>query len=353
MAQKRGFHFSLARHYDKALAVLALVLLLLSLFVLARSGAENRRRDREYRRGVERLTPAHPQSTPIDTQVYDKAIRNLRRPQPLDVSTNGYGFFLPELRVWCVDCHYAIPFAAEVCPFCETKQPPPASVPMKDKEGKGIPDKWRETYFRHDFASGDDKSRAEDDADGDGFTNQEEFLAGTDPRDPQSHPDLAGKLRFKEFRPKPYPFVFMSATKMPDNTYRIAVNMKSENRTRMVKLGEPIGNTGLVYSNYVRRIEHQKNASVGIVDVDVSEIHLCRPSDNRTFILPINNPRSLMEQELVFDLETAGTRAEYRVATGGVLDLKGQKYRVNVFDDKASSVVLENILTGKKFTVSR
>ena len=354
MGQKRGFHFSLVRHYDKAVAVLALVLLLISLFVLARSGAENRKRDQDYRRGVERLVPAHPQASPLDTQVYEKALRSLRQPQPLDVTTtNGYGFFLPEPRVWCVDCHYAIPYAAEICPFCEAKQPPLPTVGKNDKEGKGIPDEWRKKYFAHDYASADDKSRAEDDADNDGFANWEEYQEDTNPRDPQSHPELAGKLRFKEVRAKPFPFVFMSATKMPDNTYIVAVNMKAEKRTRMVKQGEAIGNTGLVFTNYFHHIERQISKSVGPVNVDLSEMHLYRPSDARSFVLPINNPRSLMEQELVLETDLSGNRTEVRAATGGFLELAGQKYRVNVFDEKASSVVLENVLTGKKFTISR
>jgi len=45
----------------------------------------------------------------------------------------------------------------------------------------GIPDWWRLAYFGHALGSAADKSRASDDADGDGVSNLTEFLNGTDP----------------------------------------------------------------------------------------------------------------------------------------------------------------------------
>ena len=50
----------------------------------------------------------------------------------------------------------------------------------------GIPDWWRLAYFDHASGLASDKSRASDDADGDGVSNGEEFLAGTNPLDANS-----------------------------------------------------------------------------------------------------------------------------------------------------------------------
>ena len=47
----------------------------------------------------------------------------------------------------------------------------------------GIPDAWRLQYFGHIDPRADDLSRAADDPDGDGFTNIQEYIAGTDPKD--------------------------------------------------------------------------------------------------------------------------------------------------------------------------
>jgi len=50
-----------------------------------------------------------------------------------------------------------------------------------DTDGDGIPDAWLQHYFGHATGQSGDLSRAHDDADADGMTNLQEYLAGTDP----------------------------------------------------------------------------------------------------------------------------------------------------------------------------
>jgi Tol biopolymer transport system component len=57
---------------------------------------------------------------------------------------------------------------------------------MSDSDSDGIPDWWMLQYFGHSTGQASDSSRAQDDADGDGFTNLQEFLTGTNPTDPSS-----------------------------------------------------------------------------------------------------------------------------------------------------------------------
>ena len=55
-----------------------------------------------------------------------------------------------------------------------------------DSDADGIPDWWMNLYFGHPTGQAGDLSRAQDDADGDGLSNLQEYLAGTIPIDPSS-----------------------------------------------------------------------------------------------------------------------------------------------------------------------
>lgn len=54
---------------------------------------------------------------------------------------------------------------------------------LADGDSDGIPDWWLQQFFGHADGQANDLSRAGDDADGDGLTNLEEFLTGTNPTD--------------------------------------------------------------------------------------------------------------------------------------------------------------------------
>lgn len=54
-------------------------------------------------------------------------------------------------------------------------------VSMLDSDGDGIPDWWMIQYFGHPTGEAQDLSRAQDDADGDGASNLQEYIAGTNP----------------------------------------------------------------------------------------------------------------------------------------------------------------------------
>jgi Tol biopolymer transport system component len=55
-----------------------------------------------------------------------------------------------------------------------------------DTDGDGIPDWWMLQHFGHPTGQANDNSLAADDADGDGASNAQEYLVGTDPLNPYS-----------------------------------------------------------------------------------------------------------------------------------------------------------------------
>ncbi|MBX3732799.1 MAG: CotH kinase family protein [Verrucomicrobiae bacterium] len=75
--------------------------------------------------------------------------------------------------------------------------PTPGAVNVRsprDSNGDGLPDWWKLTYRLSPFSSEGDNS-PEADLDGDGYTNEEEYIAGTDPWDRES------RLRFTAIEP--------------------------------------------------------------------------------------------------------------------------------------------------------
>ncbi len=57
---------------------------------------------------------------------------------------------------------------------------------IADSDLDGLPDAWTQQYFGHPNGQAGDLSRAGDDFDHDGMTNGAEYIAGTDPTNPQS-----------------------------------------------------------------------------------------------------------------------------------------------------------------------
>jgi hypothetical protein len=81
----------------------------------------------------------------------------------------------------CKNCGYIYPATLDRCPYCGGGEP---TENIYDKDRDGLPDKWEMKYFKN-LDQGPN-----DDPDGDGYTNMDEYLGGSDPTDAQSVPQL-------------------------------------------------------------------------------------------------------------------------------------------------------------------
>jgi len=163
----------------------------------------------------------------------EKKLEVLVRTNLMDVARGVMG---DELRVSCINpkCGKPIPFRAAICPFCAAKQPEEADADKECTLNDGIPDMWKKKYG-FDIL---DASVAKADPDGDGFSNLEEYRAGTNPLDPKSHPDVASKLRVWGIRQRAFKLRYMSSMQPISGTnMTFGINLPSK-RTVFVKLGE-------------------------------------------------------------------------------------------------------------------
>lgn len=140
-----------------------------------------------------------------------------------------------------------------------------------------ITNKWIQQYDLP-YWEGD---LAEQDPDGDHFTNLDEFLAGTNPVDKNSVPPYWTKLRLAKFISKPFRLIF---TGSPDDGQTFTINAKdTRSRTQFLELGQPIVGTPYKLLTY-----EKKGIKKDDIDIDVSELTIQNTETNQKLILVVN-----------------------------------------------------------------
>jgi len=121
----------------------------------------------------------------------------------------------------------------------------------------------------------------ESDADGDGFSNLDEYEGGTDPSDPKSHPAYTTKLRVSKFEKIPFRLKFNGT---PDEGKSFSIYaIDAGQRTQILSLGDKIKGTPFVIKSY-----ETKSAVVKGVEKDVSEL-LIENTETGERVTLINN----------------------------------------------------------------
>ena len=92
------------------------------------------------------------------------------------------------------------------------------------------------------------------DADGDGFTNRDEWEGHSNPTDKESHPPYVAKLKLRSFAREAFPLIFSSSV---DDTYAInSVNRRMP--TQFLQIGEMVAGTKYKLAGYTREIRHRQ-----------------------------------------------------------------------------------------------
>ncbi len=326
---------------------------------------------------------AHKGVPAADFTLLDKVQSGMASPSLIQVpSDKGGNFLASECRVYCQNpdraaCHKPIPYKSKVCPFCgftqPTEEPADALRGGVDADNDGMADAWELKYgFKPT-----DPADANQDADGDTFTNREEFEAKTNPRDPNSHPDFLDFLTLaSDLRTEELPFMFKMASPIP-NSYRLTFVVTARNQDKKPVVGgavvkgmatAEVGNEivfELMKIKYVKgRAQNDKvksgwrvlkfnkkeerilkSGTEQKVLVDVSTVDLERISDKRLISVQIGVRKPVAVEEQV-DLQwSRGDGKKFTVTTGSEFILANRKYKVKKLakGSKGCEVTVEDL----------
>jgi len=225
------------QYYDRVSAIVAGLFLSCSLLLILWSGL---RLNREFARQQTAPFPKSvlPLAQPLELKEVAVKLR-----QPVQWTFSGRsGLFVPE--------KHFIDASGLPTTLLTTEAHPP------------VPNEWLE-QFGLPITEGDVLNQ---DPDGDGFSNLEEWQSKTDPTDRNSHPAFFTKLRMKSFVQEPFRLVFASWV---DDTFAINTNDLKE-PTQFLRLGDSIKGTKFRLVRFAPKFERNRYGT----RIDVSELTL-------------------------------------------------------------------------------
>ena len=152
------------------------------------------------------------------------------------------------------------------------------------------------------------------DADGDGFTNCDEWEGHSNPTDKNSHPPYVAKLKLRSFAQEAFPLIFSSSV---DGTYAI----NSTNRrmpTQFLQIGEIVAGTKYKLAGYTEKYDTDKYGTT----IDVSELVLEQVDTQDQMILVKEKHATSPESVANFLYTWAGSERAFAVKKDQEFSLK-------------------------------
>jgi hypothetical protein len=191
------------------------------------------------------------------------------------------------------------------------------------------------------------------DPDNDGFSNEEEFLAKTNPRDERDHPPVTRKLFLKQRISHDYVIKLNSSTP-PYQVQRIKPEPKA---SKFVSPGDEFGfDRGVIR---FKALEFTQKVSVNPttqLETDVSELKCLDISTTKEFVLVRGQETNLADYEAEFEFRI-GTPEQRKVREGETFQLPGlgDTFKVlSVKEDEAQIVRVEGgVSKGEPLTIKK
>ncbi len=192
-----------------------------------------------------------------------------------------------------------------------------------------VPNEWLE-QFGLPIADAD---VLDQDPDGDGFTNLDEWLGHTNPIDRNSHPEYYTKLKLKSAVEEPFRLIFSS---WMGDTYQInTIDFKQP--TQFLKVGDTIKGTRFKIAKFLKKYEPNKYGT----NVDVSELTLEQEETKQQLTL-VKEKVAISPESVATFVYTWGGRQEFQVRKDQEFSLKPQvqiKYKLVDVDPTKAVIV--------------
>jgi len=183
------------------------------------------------------------------------------------------------------------------------------------------------------------------DPDGDGFSNLEEYVAGTDPNLKTSMPPFYTKLRLAKFIATPFRLIF---TGTPDEGQTFTINSKDlKSRTQFLQLGQ------MIEGSPYKIISFEKKSTIrDDIEYDVSELTIQNTQTGQKIVLVVgkeaNDPTSFAE--LVYLLDNSRFTVK-KDDTFSIPPEINRKYKL--VDISESQALIKDVESGQEISIPK
>jgi hypothetical protein len=278
----------LRAHYDRAAAFAAALFLIVSCFLIFFQAFAFDARFKSLRYLAR---PRH-ETAPAPGPETAEAMQQLRTPAQWKTDHRA-GLFVPE--------RHFIADSGELVSLATTQLHPP------------VPNEWLDEFG---LPITDSDVLAQD-ADGDGFTNLDEWQGRTNPTEKSSHPRYTLKLKLCSISEEPFPAVFSSSV-----ADIFAINNIDWNQpTQFLRLGETVKGTKYRLKNYVEKFKTDRHGT----RVDISELTLEEVDNHDLVTLVKEKPTISPKSVAVFLYTWNGMQQSFVVRKGQEFSLQPEE----------------------------
>src|SRR4029450_8002280 len=297
-------------HYDRVALVAAAVFLFISSIAIWWSVIQ-------FGNGLagRQAIPPKNASPLVKAIELDRAAERLQHPAQWKSSIRS-GLFVPEKHFIGAD---GLPTTLK-----NTQVHPPA------------PNEWFEKYN----LPIQDADALDQDPDGDGFTNLDEWQGGTDPTEKNSHPDYLTKLHLVSAAEEPFGYMFSSWV---GGTFQINAIDESE-PTQFLKKGDVIRGTDFKVVKFTEKHDRNQYGT----RIDVSEL-LLEHRDSKAQVTLVKEKVATSPQSVATFVYTWGGRREFEVRKNREFSVKPvEEIRYKLVNVQSNKAVIVNAETSNE-----